>query len=214
MFPIRDDNPRILFPAVTLALILANTVVFLYQITLPLQEASSFLFSFGAVPNLIIHGNGLYTVFSSMFLHGGFLHLLGNMWYLWLFGDNVEGLVGHFRFFIFYLLCGVAAFLTHFFLEPTSTIPMIGASGAISGVLGAYAFRYPKARIHLLVPLFPFIWLWRVFKVPAVLVLGGWFMLQIASVVFVHEGGVAWFAHIGGFIAGLLMIRWFVKPAL
>jgi membrane associated rhomboid family serine protease len=214
MIPIRDENPRIIFPVVTLALILINVIVFLYQVTLPAAEAQNFVFLYGAVPNSIFHGNGLITIFTSMFMHGGFLHILGNMWFLWLFGDNVEGLTGHFRFLIFYLLCGVAAFLTHFLLQPTSTLPMIGASGAISGVLGAYALRYPKARIHLLVPLFPFIWLWRVFRVPAVFVLGGWFALQIVSVVAVHNGGVAWFAHIGGFIFGLLMIRFFEKPAL
>jgi membrane associated rhomboid family serine protease len=214
MIPIRDENPRVVFPVVTLALILINTIVFLYQVTLPAPEAQNFVFLYGAVPNSIFHGNGLYTIFTSMFLHGGILHILGNMWFLWLFGDNVEGLTGHFCFLIFYLLCGVAAFLTHFLLQPTSTLPMIGASGAISGVLGAYALRYPKARIHLLVPLFPFIWLWRVFRVPAVFVLGGWFLLQIVSVVMVHNGGVAWFAHIGGFIFGLLMIRFFEKPAL
>lgn len=211
MIPLRDDNPRKLFPGVTIAIIVTNVLVFLYQVSLPKGEMQSFLFSYGAVPNLIVHGSSLHTIFTSMFLHGGFMHLLGNMWYLWIFGDNVEGLVGHTRFIIFYLLCGVVAFFGHFLFEPTSTIPMVGASGAISGVLGAYALRYPRARVHLLIPLFPFIWLWRVFLVPAAVVLGGWFVIQLFSGIAVQQSGVAWFAHVGGFIAGLLLVRLFEK---
>ena len=209
MIPLRDENPRKLFPGVTIAIIVANVLVFLYQVSLPKGEIQSFLFTYGAVPNLIVRGSSLYAIFTSMFLHGGFMHLLGNMWYLWIFGDNVEGLMGHWRFILFYLLCGTAAFFGHFIFEPTSTIPMVGASGAISGVLGAYALRYPRARVHLLIPLFPFVWLWRVFLVPAAVVLGGWFVIQLFSGIAAQQSGVAWFAHVGGFVAGLLLVKFF-----
>jgi membrane associated rhomboid family serine protease len=153
-------------------------------------------------------------VFSSMFMHGGFMHLFGNMLYLWIFGDNIEQLCGHMRFILFYLLCGVFAFLSHFIFAPHSPIPMVGASGAISGVLGAYALRFPRARV--LSSIWFFIIFWDVIRVPAVILLGLWFVMQLFSGVSSasDQAGVAWFAHIGGFIAGLLFIRYFEKKSI
>ena len=148
------------------------------------------------------------TVFSSMFLHGGFMHLAGNMLYLWIFGNNVEDSMGHVRFVIFYLLCGVAAALAQAWPNPDSTIPMIGASGAISGVLGAYLLLFPRARVLVLIPLGAFS---RIVYVPAMFVLGFWFVLQLISTALTEggQGGVAWGAHIGGFVAGMVLIPLF-----
>lgn len=211
MIPIRDDNPRRLFPLVTILFVIVNVGVFLYQSFMPRDEYLTFLYNFGAIPDVIVHGQNLKSIFTSMFLHGGIMHLLGNMLYLWIFGDNIEGICGHGRFLIFYLVCGFTAFFGHFILEPFSQVPMIGASGAISGILGAYALRFPRTRVHIIFPLFPFIWLWRSAALPAIVVLGFWFFLQIVNALFSGGGGVAWFAHIGGFIAGLLLIRIFEK---
>lgn len=211
MIPIRDDNPRRIFPIVTLGIVILNVVIFVYQITMQGSSAREFFLEFGAVPALIIQGQNLHAIFSSMFLHGGLMHLLGNMLYLWIFGDNIESLCGHLRFIAFYLICGIIAFLSHFALEPTSQVPIVGASGAISGVLGAYAIRFPRASVHVLIPLFPIVWLWRVVRAPAALALGVWFALQIFSAILSGPTGVAWWAHIGGFIAGVVLIRFFEK---
>jgi membrane associated rhomboid family serine protease len=225
MIPIKDDNPSRMFPLVTILLIVANVVVFIYQWILG-GAAQAFVVRFGAIPWEITHFEELsnhgaelqtglpnaVTLFSSMFIHGGFLHLLGNMLYLWIFGDNVEGLMGHVRFLFFYLICGLAAALTHIALQPNSTVPMVGASGAISGVLGAYLLRFPQARVHVLIFLF---WFIRVIKVPALVVLGLWFLMQVISGLSSQGvsggGGVAWFAHIGGFIAGIVLVLLFAK---
>lgn len=210
MIPLRDENPRRLFPFFTIVLIGANVAVFIYQFLLAADAQVQFLYAYGAVPNSIIHGRNLHSIITSMFLHGGLLHLLGNMLYLWVFGDNIEGICGHFRFLIFYLLCGLIAFFSHFIFDAFSQIPMVGASGAISGILGAYALRFPRARVHILIPLFPIIW--RTIPVPAALVLGFWFVMQLFNAfVAGGGGGVAWLAHIGGFVAGLLLIRKFEK---
>ncbi|MBN1464365.1 rhomboid family intramembrane serine protease [candidate division KSB1 bacterium] len=212
MIPIRDDNPRRLLPIVTIVTIAINVAVFIYQLTLSQDDQLKFLYNFGAVPNLIVHGQNLYTILSSMFMHGGLMHLAGNMLYLWIFGDNVEGICGHGRFVIFYLLCGLIAFLSHFIFDPVSQFPMVGASGAISGIMGAYILRFPRARVHVVVPLLPFIWLWRRLDLPAFVVLGFWLLLQIFNAFFSTAGsGVAWFAHVGGFAAGVLLIRLFEK---
>jgi membrane associated rhomboid family serine protease len=212
MIPIHDDNPRRLFPFITIFFIVMNAAVFIYQLLLSQDDYIAFLYNYGAVPDLIIRGQHLYAIFTSMFLHGGVLHLLGNMLYLWIFGDNIEGICGHGRFIAFYLLCGVIAFASHFVFDPFSSIPMVGASGAISGILGAYAVRFPHARVHVLLPLFPFIWIWRTVRLPAIIVLGFWILLQVFNALFASAGsGVAWFAHVGGFIAGLLLIRKFEK---
>jgi len=225
MFPIKDDNPSRSFPAVTLLLIAANAAVFAYQSWLG-AGGQSFVFRYGAIPWEITHWTELpglpresvswvppfVTLFTSMFLHGGFLHLLGNMLYLWIFGDNVEALLGHFRFLAFYVLSGLGACLTYIFFDSNSGIPMIGASGAISGVLGAYMVNYPGARVHVAVFLLFFI---RVIRVPALIVLGLWFVIQVlnglGSLGGQSTGGVAWFAHIGGFVIGILLIWIFPK---
>ena len=211
MIPIRDDNPRRLQPIVTVLFIAINIAVFIYQMTLSQEEYAKFLYAFGAIPDLIVHGQQLYATISSMFLHGGIMHIAGNMLYLWIFGDNIEGICGHWRFIWFYLICGIIAFLSHFFLDPFSEIPMVGASGAISGIMGAYILRFPRARVHVIIPLFPLIWIWRSINLPAFIVLGFWILLQVFNAFFAGGGGVAWFAHIGGFLGGLFLIKFFEK---
>ena len=176
------------------------------------------LVKWGTIPFEITHGQELtpelsfsipLSLFSSMFLHGGFLHLAGNMLYLWIFGDNVEDQLGHVKFFIFYIMCGLAASLLHIFTSPNSQVPMVGASGAIAGVLGAYMIRFPKARILTLIFFGFFI---RVIRVPALFVLGFWFILQLLYAlpsIGSTSGGVAWFAHVGGFLAGIVLFKLF-----
>ncbi|MBN1562084.1 rhomboid family intramembrane serine protease [candidate division KSB1 bacterium] len=212
MIPIRDDNPRRLFPTLTITIIAINVAVFIYQWRLSPDDSMAFLYHFGAVPGKIVQGRQLYAIFSSMFLHGGLMHIAGNMLYLWIFGDNIEGICGHGRFILFYLVCGVIAFSSHFIFDPASDIPMVGASGAISGILGAYLVRFPRARVHIIVPLFPVVWLWRRLEWPAFVVLGLWFLLQILNA-FISStgGGVAWFAHVGGFVGGVVLIKLFEK---
>ncbi len=225
MIPIRDDNPTRTFPFVTVFLILANVAVFVYQWTLG-QGAEAFIYRLGAIPWEITHFQELpqipaeyrsgfpnmLTLLTSMFLHGGLFHLLGNMLYLWIFGDNVEAIMGRIRFFLFYILCGVAASLSHVLIAPASNVPMVGASGAISGVLGAYFLRFPRARVHVLIFLFIFI---KTIRIPALFVLGFWFVLQVlngmGSLGPSGENSVAWFAHIGGFLAGLVLVLLFEK---
>lgn len=210
MIPLKDDNPVSITPFITIGLIVMNVVLFLNQLTLSPQAYQQMVYTYGAVPLAIIQGQNLHSILTSMFLHGGFAHLLGNMLFLWIFADNIENLTGHGRFILFYLLCGLAAFLTHFIMAPTSQVPMIGASGAISGVLGAYAIRFPRARVHVLWFLFFII---SVDRIPAAIVLGLWFVIQILSALSASasSAGVAWYAHIGGFIAGVILIRYFEK---
>ena len=214
-FPLKDDNPTSTFPVVTVGLILANCLVFYHQLTLSLPAGQRFVFEWGAIPYQIIHGEILsgrglvppfVTLFSSMFLHGGFMHLIGNMLYLWIFGNNIEDTLGHFRFLTFYLLAGLSAALIQVLSDPQSTTPMIGASGAVAGVLGAYLLLFPQARILTLMFIFFFI---RMIRVPALVVLGFWFLMQLLGVTSGAETGVAFFAHIGGFVAGLVMIKVF-----
>lgn len=211
MFPLRDDVPSRQFPLVTASIVAVNVVVFLLQV-LAGPAASAIAELFGIVPARI---TGQWqsplvplTLFSSMYLHGGWAHLIGNVWYLWIFGDNVEDRMGRGRFFVFYTLCGLVAGLLQIVAAPRSTIPMIGASGAIAGVLSAYLLLYPRARVSTLVPLFFFI---RIIWLPAIVVLGSWFVIQLlnglASLnVVVQTGGVAWWAHIGGFAAGMALL--------
>ncbi len=210
MIPFKDDNPTPTFPVVTLTLVAVNVLVFFHQLGMPQDELRELVYTYGAVPELIVRGQNLHAVFTSMFLHGGLMHLLGNMLFMWIFADNIEHLTGHGRFIVFYLICGVIAFLTHFFMAPLSQQPMIGASGAISGVLGAYALRFPRARVHVIWILFIFI---SIDRIPAVIVLGLWFLFQIMNAVVSQGtgGGVAWYAHIGGFIGGFLLIKLFEK---
>ena len=228
MITLRDENPTTLTPVVTVALIVLNGLVYLYQLSLG-QAEESFILSYAAVPAELFHrGSGGVenivvgdprvpagiTVLTSMFLHGGFLHLGGNMLYLWIFGNNIEDIMGHGRFIVFYLLAGLAAVFAHAVTAPESTVPMIGASGAISGVLGAYLLLFPKARVQVLLLLGVFT---RIVPVPAVVVLGFWFVVQILNGVFSlggPGGGVAWFAHIGGFVTGLALIKIFQRRSI
>lgn len=217
MIPIKDRNPTHRFPIFTILIILVNIVVFLYEISLDGKGLESFFLTYGVVPFSLMEafGQGLldpmavFPLLSSMFLHGGIFHLGGNMLYLWVFGDNIEDKLGHGRFLAFYLLCGLAATLLHIVIDPTSTVPTVGASGAISGVLGAYLLMFPKARVVTVIPIFFFL---QVAELPALIVLGFWFVIQffngIASLGYetAGMGGVAWWAHIGGFIAGLLFV--------
>jgi len=221
MIPLHDDNPTRIFPYVTVGVIAACTLIFLWQASLGQQAGQAVAYSLGLVPAVLTQRLQLpgelalvapsLTIVTSMFLHGGFLHLAGNMLYLWIFGNNVEDAMGHGRFLAFYLICGGAAALGQILQDPASQVPMIGASGAISGVLGAYLLLYPHARVLVLLPLGFFAYLVRI---PAGWVLGLWFALQLLSSVLTADqggGGVAWFAHIGGFIAGLILISVFKR---
>lgn len=211
MIPLSDENATSRTPVVSYALLGAILLAFLWQ----LQAGDAAVYAFGLIPARLVHGALLppqlewapawATVFTSMFLHGGWLHLGGNLLYLWIFGDNVEDALGRGRFVAFYLLCGVAAALVQTVSETTSLIPMIGASGAISGVLGAYMRLYPHARVRVLVPLFI---VFYTIRVPAWMVLGLWFLFQLASSTMIQagQGGVAFFAHIGGFLSGLILV--------
>jgi len=216
MFPLRDENRSQTVPVLTRALILTNAGAFVYQLMLG-PDLRIFMYTWGMVPERVtlalqygeesFVGPGL-TLLTSMFLHGGWLHLVGNMWYLWIFGDNVEDRLGHGRFLLFYIASGLVAALLHYALNPTSELPTVGASGAIAGVLGGYLVTFPRARIITLVPLFPF---FQVMALPAVVVLGLWFVMQFfsgfLSLGFGSGGGVAWWAHIGGFAFGLIGMK-------
>jgi membrane associated rhomboid family serine protease len=218
VIPLHDDNPTDITPVVTVALIGLCVLVFFWQMALGSQGNQAAVFSLGVIPAVLLHKVALppelalvpasMTVFTSMFLHGGFMHLAGNMLYLWIFGNNVEDSMGHFRFVLFYLICGVAAVFGQVLQNPASEIPMIGASGAISGVLGAYLLLYPHARVLVAIP---FGFYLHTMRLPAGWVLVLWFVLQIGSSMVQQGegGGVAWFAHIGGFIAGMALIPLF-----
>ena len=208
-FPYKDDNPRVLFPFVTFGIITLNVLIFLGQFWISGNDPGngrSLVYMYGFVP---AEFNPL-TIFTSMFMHGGFAHIIGNMWFLYIFGDNVESILGHVKYFMFYLACGIGAALAQFFVEPASQVPMIGASGAVAGVLGAYMIRFPKARVHVLAVIIIFI---TTFVVPAQIVLGLWFLMQLSgglgSLGVDTTGGVAWFAHIGGFIIGVTSLKYF-----
>ena len=216
MIPIRDANPSGTKPWVTISLISLNIAVFLYQATLPSVELHHFTLSYGLIPGLVsgrinpasIPGGDtgmLVRFFSSLFLHGGLMHLLANMWYLWIFGDNVEDRLGHGRFFLLYLAWGFAASIAQIVANVSSPVPIIGASGAIAGVLGAYLICFPIARVTVYLPPFFF------FRLPASLVLSIWFVMQLFQGTLdagIGGTGVAWWAHIGGFLAGALAARY------
>ncbi len=217
MIPLRDDNPTVLWPIVTAALIIANTAAFFYELSLEPGRLDALIYQMGMIPasltQVYMPGTGGYfTVWTSMFLHGGWMHIIGNMLYLWIFGNNIEDSMGHLRFVFFYLLAGLAAAATHLALNPASTVPTIGASGAVSGVLGAYLVLFPHARIQTLLILGFFI---RLVYLPAWLLLIFWIGLQLlnqaSSVVDAGAGGVAYAAHIGGFAAGIILIPLFRK---
>jgi membrane associated rhomboid family serine protease len=218
MIPIRDKVRSERFPIVTLALILVNVMVFLYELSLGPTGLERFATQFGMVPlRLKAATEGMpeqgvvfaVSVFSSMFLHGGWMHLISNMWFLWIFGDNVEDRLGRGRFLLFYLLCGVLSATAHAAFNLNSNMPTVGASGAISGVLGAYLMLFPMARVVTLVPIF---FLITFIEIPAIVFLGLWFMIQLLSQMMSvglsrEVQSVAWMAHIGGFIAGMILIR-------
>ena len=214
MLPLRDENPTRTFPGFTVLLIALNLAVFFYEASLPGPLRQEMVMRRGLVPGVITNlpslgseafGSGLLSVLTSMFLHGDVLHLGGNMLYLWIFGNNIEDRLGHMRFVAFYLACGLAAAATQVAALPGSLVPMVGASGAIAGVLGAYLLIFPKARILTVVPFFIFL---HFVRIPAYLVLGLWFIFQILHSLMADAsgGGVAWFAHIGGFVAGMLFL--------
>ncbi len=215
MIPLRDDNPVYATPYVTYALIGACGLVFLYQLSLGPQAGQTFIYALGVTPAVLFDHARLpssielvppaATIFTSMFLHGGIMHLLGNLLYLWIFADNVEDELGAPRFVVFYLACGVAAAFAQSMMEPQSAIPMIGASGAISGVLGAYLILYPRAHVLVAIPLIFYL---HIARFPAMAVLGLWFAVQILSSMSAPPGtpGVAFAAHAGGFVAGLVLI--------
>jgi membrane associated rhomboid family serine protease len=224
MIPLKDDNPTEITPIVTVSLIGLCSLVFFYQFSLVDRLGQLFVYQYGAIPAVLFGLETLpqdvatiptsFTLITSMFLHGGLMHLIGNMLYLWIFGNNIEDAMGHSRFILFYILCGIAAAFTHALTDPGSTVPMIGASGAISGVLGAYLLLYPRASVLILIPLGFFT---RMMYVPAGFVLGLWFLLQLISggaSLGRGGGGVAWFAHVGGFVAGMLLIGLFKRRSV
>jgi membrane associated rhomboid family serine protease len=205
MIPLRDSQPSHTFPAVTVTLIAVNVAVFLFEFSLDPRSFNAFVEQYAMIPEEIRPS----TLVTSMFLHGGFMHILGNMWFLWIFGDNVEDILGKGRYLLFYVACGVAAALLQFAINPDSRVPTVGASGAIAGVMGAYMLKFPRSRIRTLIFLFVFI---QVVEIPAVWVLVYWFVIQFFSGVSeigrqsMSEGGVAWFAHVGGFLAGMALV--------
>lgn len=211
MIPLRDSTPSRTPPVLTVSLIAASTAFFIYELALG-RHLQGFLQAYGLVPRRFWHpesfvGDVAVPTIVSMFLHGGWVHLIGNMWFLWIFGDNVEDRMGHVGFLLFYVSAGVAATVAHAALNPSSIVPAIGASGAIAGVLGAYIVLFPRGRVLTLVFLFYFL---QLVELPVVLFLGFWFVTQlfsgVASLPFAGEaaGGVAWWAHVGGFLFGML----------
>ncbi len=216
ILPIKDDNPTRRAPVFTVAILGVNMAVFLYAVSLGSIGFEVFSMRLGLIPFEIMHATDavsptpipLYlTLFTAMFMHGGWVHLAGNMLYLWTFGNSIEDTLGRFRFLVFYLFSGVAATLVHVVSAPDSTVPLVGASGAIAGVLGAYMALFPGVRVHVLVFLFFFI---QVVRVPALIVLGLWFIIQLVNASVQTGGvggGVAWYAHIAGFVVGYLLMR-------
>jgi membrane associated rhomboid family serine protease len=222
MIPLRDENPSGSSPVVTRAIIAINCVTFVYELLLG-PELRAFILQWGLVPERVLmafRGEEslalpIATLATSTFLHGGWLHLIGNMWYLWIFGDNVEDRLGKMRFVVFYLITGMAAGVIHFLANPASSYPTVGASGAIAAVLGAYAITFPKARVVTLIPLFFF---FQIVALPAFVVLILWFVFQFLSGLLSSawaaggRGGVAWWAHIGGFVVGAIAMKALAPP--
>jgi len=220
MIPLRDTQPSYTFPYVTVAIIVLNVLAFLYEFSMDPYELNFFIAHYGMIPSRFQWTD----VLTSIFLHGGWMHLIGNMWFLWIYGDNVEDILGHAQYLLFYLACGVAASMVHLMFNLDSRVPTIGASGAIAGVMGAYVVKFPHSRITTLVPVFVFL---TTMEIPAYFILLYWFVIQFFSGVgsmghsHLSEGGVAWFAHIGGFLAGVALIllmrtreRWSHRPEL
>jgi membrane associated rhomboid family serine protease len=225
IFPISDENPRTRVPVVTIGIIVLNTLIWLW--TYFVHGVPLATLDYGAIPSWVLHhvrdGQLLlpdgaavmlhqevpwpFTILTSMFMHGGWMHIIGNMWFLWIFGDNLEDRLGPVRYLVFYLLVGFAAAAAQILASPSSAVPMVGASGAIAGVMGGYLLLYPQARVRCLAILIVFI---TTLRVPAWIVLGFWFLSQF----FVSaQSGVAWMAHVGGFIAGVALVKLFIRPA-
>lgn len=224
MIPLKDINPTTTKPVVTIALVVANAVAYILELTLGEAGQQRLFYTLGMVPARVLLfpaspdigvGDAFVPLFTSMFLHGGFLHILGNMWFLWVFGDNIEDRMGHLRFLVFYLLSGVVAGLAHTAMNLQSTIPAIGASGAVSGVMGAYLVLFPSSRVVTLVMLG---WYWFRANLPAYVMILYWFAVQLLSGTLsqaapaAERGGVAWWAHIGGFVAGVVLVWLFRRP--
>jgi membrane associated rhomboid family serine protease len=205
MFPLRDVIPSRTAPYITVTLIILNSLAWFYELALPSDVLPIFLRVYGVVPAEFSPP----TLITSMFLHGSWMHVIGNMWWLWIFGDNVEDRLGHGRFIAFYLLCGIVAAVGQMMIDPYSTLPTIGASGAIAGVMGAYIVLYPHSRVLTLVPIFFYI---EIIELPAILLLGVWFVMQLFSAGAVavtastHGGGVAFMAHVAGFVVGMVAV--------
>ena len=210
MIPLRDTEPSFTFPFATVLIIALNVAAFLYEFSLDRYELNWFIAHYGVIPTRFQWAD----VMTSIFLHGGWMHLIGNMWFLWIYGDNVEDILGHFNYVAFYLLCGIAATMVHIVFNSDSRVPTIGASGAIAGVMGAYMVKFPRSRILTLVFVVVFV---TTMEIPAFLILIYWFVIQffsgIGSVGHSHlsQGGVAWFAHIGGFLAGIALVLLMTK---
>lgn len=216
MIPLKDINPSRSFPIVNLAIILICSALWLYEVSLEEYEFNDFIYNFGLVPVEVF--SKPYQLFTHMFLHGSWLHIIGNMWFLWVFGDNVEDRLGKFKYILFYVLSGFGAAVIQSlvsFLTGAVHVPMVGASGAISGVLGAYLYLFPHARLLALVPVFFFL---TFMELPAVFFIGMWVFIQIinglVTLPFASMGGVAWFAHIGGFFVGYKLVRVFYRRRL
>lgn len=215
IFPLYDENPTRRFPLVTMSIIALNIFIYIFEAGMDIVQLESFIRAFAFTPADFAASGNFTTIFTAMCLHGGLLHLAGNMLYLWIFGNNIEDMTGHIRFLLFYLASGVAGTLAHFLIEPSSTIPILGASGAIAGVLGAYIVLFPNAKVVSLVPIIFFVTLYRL---PAILVIGLWFVIQFASGLGALQaaGGdgssIAWFAHLGGFIFGMVVIGLIKRP--
>jgi membrane associated rhomboid family serine protease len=221
MIPIRDRNPSGTFPYVTIGIMAVNVFIFVIELSLG-SSVDRFIMQYGLVPLKIQRYSqipdltfiGVFLPFlTSMFLHGGFIHLIGNMWYLWIFGDNIEDKLGHFKYLGFYVICGITASCVHVFFNSQSDTPCVGASGAIAGVLGAYMITFPHARIVTIIPLW---FIWPIMELPAMVVLGFWFVIQFfngaASIsASASGGGVAWWAHIGGFVSGIIIFYILMK---
>jgi len=214
MIPLKDDNPTSNKPIITYFLIGTCILIFLIQITSQSYRSGQLFYSYGLIPSVLMGNNQLpmdlyavpayVTIFTSMFMHGGFMHLIGNMLYMWIFADNIEDSLGPKKFIVFYLLSGIGAAMTQVLIDTHSQTPMIGASGAIGGILGAYLINHPNARVLVLIP---FGFFSQLIKIRALYVLGFWFILQFIS----SGGGVAYAAHIGGFISGIILILFFNK---
>lgn len=214
MLPLYDTVRSRKFPLINLILIVANILVFFYEQQLSSSALERFVFTWGLIPARLTTelAAAWITIFTAMFLHGSWIHVLSNMWFLYIFGDNIEARLGGARYLLFYLLSGVAAAFLQTYVQPTSQVPAIGASGAIAGVLGAYLISFPRSRIASLVPI---LFIFTIVEIPAVIFLIFWFLIQIYSGVFMMQGanasGVAWWAHIGGFVFGVIMVSFFAR---